>query len=153
VGRICRGLFWSIVPDLSRSLLSCDAVYKSVSRSFRTGSLKREMQMIQLSTNRCSYIAVLWVSLVSFAFITLCVASQRVFIVVISLWLSPETFGYNLVLLRKDKTCQRTFLQPSSGSWSVLKYYPGIFILESRKIWKDFRKSQTGIRIAQDVYV
>jgi hypothetical protein len=38
--------------------------------------------MVQLSATRCSYIATLWVSLVSFAAITLCVASQRVFIVV-----------------------------------------------------------------------
>jgi hypothetical protein len=57
--------------------------------------------MVQLSANRCSCIAILWVSLVSFAAITLCVASQQVFIVVgvISLWLSPETFGYTVVLL------------------------------------------------------
>jgi hypothetical protein len=39
--------------------------------------------MIQLSTTRCSCIAILWVSLVSFAAITLCVASHRVFIVVV----------------------------------------------------------------------
>jgi hypothetical protein len=38
--------------------------------------------MIQLSATRCSCIAIFWVSLVSFATITLCVASQRVFIVV-----------------------------------------------------------------------
>jgi hypothetical protein len=38
--------------------------------------------MVQLSATRCSCIAILWVSLVSFAAITLCVGSQRVFIVV-----------------------------------------------------------------------
>jgi hypothetical protein len=38
--------------------------------------------MVQLSATRCSCIAILWVSLVSFAAITICVASQRVFIVV-----------------------------------------------------------------------
>jgi hypothetical protein len=38
--------------------------------------------MVQLSATRCSYIAILCVSLVSFAAIILCVASQRVFIVV-----------------------------------------------------------------------
>jgi hypothetical protein len=38
--------------------------------------------MVQLSATRCSYIAILWVSLVSFAAITFCVASQLVFIVV-----------------------------------------------------------------------
>jgi hypothetical protein len=39
--------------------------------------------MVQLSATRCSCIAILYVSLVSFASITLCVASQRVFIVVV----------------------------------------------------------------------
>jgi hypothetical protein len=38
--------------------------------------------MLQLSFTRCSCIAVLWVSLTSFGAITLCIASQRVFIVV-----------------------------------------------------------------------
>jgi len=38
--------------------------------------------MVQFYTIRFSYIATLWVSLVSFAAITLCVASQRVFIFV-----------------------------------------------------------------------
>jgi hypothetical protein len=38
--------------------------------------------MVQLSATKCSCIAILRVSLVSFAAIILCVASQRVFIVV-----------------------------------------------------------------------
>jgi hypothetical protein len=38
--------------------------------------------MVQLSATRCSCIVILWVSLVSFAAITLCIASQWVFIVV-----------------------------------------------------------------------
>jgi hypothetical protein len=37
--------------------------------------------MVQLAATRCSCIAILWVSLLSFAVIALCVASQRVFIV------------------------------------------------------------------------
>jgi hypothetical protein len=57
------------------------AQYECVSKTFRTGRLERELQMVQLSTTRCSCIAILWVSLVSFAAITLRVASQRVFIV------------------------------------------------------------------------
>jgi hypothetical protein len=57
--------------------------YEGVIKSFRTGRLERELQMIQLSATRCSCIAILWVSLVSFAAITLCVVSQRVFIVVV----------------------------------------------------------------------
>jgi hypothetical protein len=67
------------------------------SKSFRTGRLEREPQMVQLSAIICSCIAILWVSLVSFVAITLCVGSQRVLFSFISLWLSPETFGYTLV--------------------------------------------------------
>jgi len=54
----------------------------SVSKSFRTGRLMRELQTIELSDTRYSRIAILWVSLVSFAIITLCVASQRAFVTV-----------------------------------------------------------------------
>jgi hypothetical protein len=55
--------------------------YKGISESFWTGHLEWELQMVQLSATRCNYITILWVSLVSFATIVLCVASQ-VFIVV-----------------------------------------------------------------------
>jgi hypothetical protein len=58
------------------------ATYECVSKSFRTGCLEREMQMARLSATRCNCITIFWVSLVSFAVITLCVASQRVFIVI-----------------------------------------------------------------------
>jgi hypothetical protein len=56
--------------------------YEGVSKSFRTGRLERELQIVQLSATRCSCIAILWFSLVSFAAITLRVDSQRVFIVI-----------------------------------------------------------------------
>jgi hypothetical protein len=56
--------------------------YESVFKSFRTGRLERELQMIKLSATRWSCVAILWVSLVSFISITRCVASQRVFIFV-----------------------------------------------------------------------
>jgi hypothetical protein len=55
---------------------------RGVSKSSRTGHLEPELQMVQLSAIRCSCIAILWVTLVSFVAITLRVASQRVFIVV-----------------------------------------------------------------------
>jgi hypothetical protein len=58
-------------------------IYEGVSRSFRTGRLERELQMVHLSATTCSCIAIFWVSLVSFAALTLCVASQRVFIVIV----------------------------------------------------------------------
>jgi hypothetical protein len=65
-------------------LTICDfpVLYEGVSKSFRTGRLEGELQMVQLSATRCNCIAILWVSLVSFAAITLYVASQLVFIVV-----------------------------------------------------------------------
>jgi hypothetical protein len=53
-------------------------IYQGVSKSFRTGHLERELQMVQLPATRFSCIAILWVSLVSFDVITLFVASQRV---------------------------------------------------------------------------
>jgi hypothetical protein len=70
------------------------AYLQGVSKSFRTGRLERELQMVQLSATRCRCIALLSVSLVSFAAIALCVASQRVFIVVeyISLWTQSGNF-------------------------------------------------------------
>jgi hypothetical protein len=37
-------------------------IYEHVSKSFRTGRLKRELQMVQLSATRCGCIAILWVS-------------------------------------------------------------------------------------------
>jgi hypothetical protein len=58
-------------------------VYEGITKSFRTGRLEQELKMIQLCAIRCSCIVILWVILVSFAAITLCVASQRVFIVVV----------------------------------------------------------------------
>jgi hypothetical protein len=68
--------------------------YEGVSKSFRTGRLGPELQMIQLSAIRCRCIAILWVSLVSFAAITLCVASQRVFVVVVVISLSTQSGNF-----------------------------------------------------------
>jgi hypothetical protein len=71
--------------------------YECVFKSFRTGRLERELQVVQLSATRWSCIAILWVSLVSFAAINLCVASQRVFIVISlstqsgNFWIHPQT--------------------------------------------------------------
>jgi hypothetical protein len=67
-------------------------LYEGVSKSFRTYFLERELQMVHLSATRCSCIAILWVILVSFAAIALCVASQQVFVIVDFVKrLSPET--------------------------------------------------------------
>jgi hypothetical protein len=65
-----------------RETMGKQTVCEGVFKSFRTGRLERELKMVQLSATRCSCIAILWARLVSFAAITLCVASQRMFIVV-----------------------------------------------------------------------
>jgi hypothetical protein len=75
---------------------------EGVIKIFRTGHLERELQMLQFFGTRCSCTAILWVSIVSFAAITLCVASERVvyyyyYCCCFSYRLSPETFGYTLV--------------------------------------------------------
>jgi hypothetical protein len=74
-------LVWIKTCTLSNEI-PCNSLYEGVTESFRTGSMERELQMLQLSATRCSYIAILWVSLVSFAAITLSAAFQRVFIIV-----------------------------------------------------------------------
>jgi hypothetical protein len=71
-------------PNVPISTLFSNAlIHNDVSKSFRTGHLERELQMVQLSDTRCSCIAILWVSLVSFAAITVCVATQQVSIFVV----------------------------------------------------------------------
>jgi hypothetical protein len=90
VGAYCTGLAKEqIIGWISATMFDFTArcllqllQYEGVSKSFRTGRLEREQQMVQLSITRCSCIDILWVR-VSFAPLTLCVASQRVFIVVV----------------------------------------------------------------------
>jgi hypothetical protein len=64
--------------------------YEGLSKRFRPGRLERELKIVQLSATRCCCIAIFWGSLVSFATEILCVASQRVFIVV-SIYLVIES--------------------------------------------------------------
>jgi len=56
--------------------------YEGITRSFRTGRLERELQMVQLSATRCGSIAIISFSLVNFAAITICVVSQGLLVVV-----------------------------------------------------------------------
>jgi hypothetical protein len=73
--------------------------YEGMTKSFRTGRLERELQMVQLSASRCSCIAILRISLVSFVAITFFFAYQRVFhrCCLFRYRLSPENFGYTFV--------------------------------------------------------
>jgi hypothetical protein len=84
--------------------------YEGVSKSFRTGRLEREMQMVELSFTRCSCIAILWDSLVSFAAITLCVVSQQVFVVVVYFVIDSvrkllDTFSYCPESTKNQQLC------------------------------------------------
>jgi len=72
---------WKVGEGLNFKWMDLIVAYVGVSISFRTGLLERELQMVQLSATRWNCIAILRVSLVSFAAITLCVASQLVFVV------------------------------------------------------------------------
>jgi hypothetical protein len=63
-GVVPRHYQWVLVTDQNDSLrMSClfqlSAIYEGVSKSFRTGRLERELQMVQLSATRCSCIAIL----------------------------------------------------------------------------------------------
>jgi hypothetical protein len=68
--------------------------YEGVSKSFQTGRPERELQMVRLSATTCSCIAILWVSLVSFAAIILCVASHRVFIIVVVYFVMTQSGNF-----------------------------------------------------------
>jgi len=46
-------------------LIKQELTYEGVSKSFWTGCLEWELQAVQLSATRYSYIAILWVGLVS----------------------------------------------------------------------------------------
>jgi hypothetical protein len=66
--------------------------------------------MVQFSATRCSCIAILWVSLVSFAAITLRVASQRVFIVAVYFVIDSvrellDTLSYATLQFRGRTNC------------------------------------------------
>jgi hypothetical protein len=96
-------LFWNFESSYSlggifrRGIGPSQEQYEDISKSFRPGRLARELQMAQLSAIRYYCIAIWWVSLVSFASITLCVASWVFIVIVISLstlsrnfWIHPR---------------------------------------------------------------
>jgi hypothetical protein len=55
--RLSYELLSSILSEESRSTVSL-TVYESVSKSFRTGRMEREMQMVDMSVIKCSCIAI-----------------------------------------------------------------------------------------------
>jgi hypothetical protein len=118
--------------------------YESASKSYRPGSLERELHMIQLSITRCSCTAILWVSLVSFAAITLYVASQRVFISVVVLLLyrlgkktldiNSYTEGYFSMSLKWSGT-RKSLMEPSHLTRDQVKHFINWVFQKSLRGW------------------
>jgi len=79
----------------SQSTLSASSWYENVYKSFRTGHLARGLQIVQISVARCSCSAVLWVSLVSFPAVILCVALLFNKCLLLSLFISLSTQSGN----------------------------------------------------------
>jgi hypothetical protein len=132
----------------------CTLTYEGVSKTFRTGRLERELQMVQLSATRCSCNAILWVSLVSFAAITLCVASQQVFVAVYVYFVIDsvrkllDTASYILfygVTSRKTACITESVRQ---GAWPTNSQYPEVFewrstngmYMKTNSEWKEHRR-------------
>jgi hypothetical protein len=82
VHKICICIFIWKISSLSQFCTFFLFKYEGVSKTFRTGRLDQGLQIVQLSATRCNCIDISWVSLVSFATVTLRIASQRVFIAV-----------------------------------------------------------------------
>jgi hypothetical protein len=81
--------------------------------------------MVQLSATRCTYIAILWASLVSFAAITLCVASQRVFVIVVVYFVMTQS-GNFWIYPRSTLNCENiglgTIPTPTRKAWGRQAY-------------------------------
>jgi hypothetical protein len=130
----------SVLEFNARIATAPSNTYESVTKSFRTGRPEREMQMVKLSATRCSCIAVLWVSLVSFAAITICVASQRVFIVLLVYFIiesvrklldTPSYFQWNVRTLRASKYFNQSCRQRSGSYIATAFFQRWIFQLTS----------------------
>jgi hypothetical protein len=81
--------------------------------------------MVQLSATRCSCKAILSVSLVSFAAITLCVASQQVFVPVSvyfvmtqsgNFWIHPRIY-LSIASPTVTNACRKKRLKWVTGTW------------------------------------
>jgi hypothetical protein len=117
--------FWS-------SLLTNKIRYGSV-KSFRTGRLERELQMVQLSATGCSCIAILWVSLVRFPAITLCFASKRVFLVYFVIDLVRKLYGSTSYICICSKGISAKSQRYCHCYFLMIGLYTGRFRLEGSK--------------------
>jgi hypothetical protein len=118
--------------------------YERVLKCFQTGRLKQEMQTVQLSATRYSCFVILWVSLVSFATITLCVASW-VFIVVSIYFIIDSVWK----LLYTPLHIQSTLFQ----STNILILYGQIFLLQApSQIVQAFKQKTQTLLLSSQTY-
>jgi hypothetical protein len=128
---------WKIIYFFAAvdSLWEFQALYEGISKSFRTGRLERNLQMAQLSVTRCSCIAILWVSLVSFVAITLHVASQRVFIVIVVYFGMTQSGNFWIHLLNvKMLTIDQWVQWPLASLNFYFGWTIGVLGFDSRRV-------------------
>jgi hypothetical protein len=132
-----------LTEDIIVLLRLISTQYEGVSKSFRTGRLERELQMAQLSASRCSCTTILWVSLVSFAAIILCVVSQRgfnfVYFVIDSVQKLLDTPSYLPARVQNDNNIIISYNSDNSAyhllGRSIIRH-------EARCVWMYFKMSQ-----------
>jgi hypothetical protein len=145
------------------------SVYPKVSR---LAAWSKKVQMVQLSATRCSCITIVWVSPVSFTAITICVASQWVFIVVNIYFVIDsvqkllDTPSYTLLDWRRDEEIRRDLrnnraLQEQAGENTCSECLT-TFLLELHAItsqedtmqltdwWRDGRSKFNGVGMGQN---
>jgi hypothetical protein len=104
-------------------------MYEGVSKSFRIGHLERELQIVQLSATRCSCIAILWVSLVSFAVITFVLLLNEFLLMSVCISLSTQSgnFWLHPPMLQSQQT-QLSFVRERTSSrcyWTWARFIEG----------------------------
>jgi hypothetical protein len=73
----------------------------------------RTAQIVKLCATRCSCFAILWISLVNFAATNLCIASQRVFIVVVYFVMDSVRKLFDILSYSKFPPWQNSFITAS----------------------------------------
>jgi hypothetical protein len=92
-------------------------IYKGVSKSFRTGHLEQELQMVQLSATRCSCITIFSVSqsVVSTTKLLTKLTALDIMIIIshmkIKKYISKKIINYNRPMGIIDKVFQPTLVQ------------------------------------------
>jgi hypothetical protein len=130
---------WDQETNMSVGTFAIPNRYEGISKRFRTGRLEWELQMAQLPATMCSCVAILWVSLVSSATITLCVASQPVFIVVRVYFVIDSvrkllnTLSYDVIVITLRNRNKNLFIKVSFSV--TLRHY---YQCDTRTLLREF---------------